>query len=160
MTTNTTTQRLVIVGCSPRKATTTVPLPALELYQDWWFPRLRQAVRACRWPRANVLVLSGQHGLIPADTPLLPYDQPLTPDRADLLRDPVQNAFQHHLTGVARYSVLLLLAPDYLALLAPALSAAPPASAHWFPDPDTCWDDAVKVLATWSRHLNPQSGAR
>ncbi|RBQ18070.1 hypothetical protein DP939_22165 [Spongiactinospora rosea] len=100
---------LVIVGCSRRKLDTAQPVPALELYQGWCFPQLR--ARIARGPayRDRVLILSALHGLIPADTPITPYDQQLTPRRAAQLR-PTTAAT---LASRPASRVLLLLEPRY-----------------------------------------------
>jgi hypothetical protein len=113
------TGRLVIVGCSRRKRATDVPVPALELYEGGCVPELRTRIGAHPQHRARVRVLSGEHGLLTADTPVLPYERPLDEHRigelrpqvtATLLAEAIRDGMPRHL--------LLVAEPRYLSLLA------------------------------------------
>lgn len=97
------------------------------------------------------MVLSGKHGLVPAETPLLPYDQPLTPDRAAHLRPGIHRAWVQQTQHAVVDELLLLLESAYLELIAPSLLRHPPAVAHWIPDPTQAWEHATAVLARWDR---------
>ncbi|MEV4091087.1 DUF6884 domain-containing protein [Streptosporangium saharense] len=79
---------LVIVGCSRRKKTTTVPCPALELYEGGCVPHLHRRVGHHPALRSRLRILSAEHGLVSANRLLLPYDRHLTPNRARELRPP------------------------------------------------------------------------
>lgn len=142
-------QHVVIVGCSARKLPTTTPVAALDLYQGWCVPQLRAHVRGCPRLREHILVLSGQHGLIPADTPLLPYDQPLTPQRVTDLRPQVHQAWVRQARCAAVGELLLLLEPAYLELIGPSLLRHPSAVTHWIPDPAQAWEHATALLHRW-----------
>ncbi|MGH3869133.1 MAG: DUF6884 domain-containing protein [Pseudonocardiaceae bacterium] len=126
---------LVIVGCSRRKTSTSEPVPALDLYQGWCIPLLRQRIGEHPEYRARTLILSARHGLIGADEPLAAYDQRLTAERAHQLREPVRAAARAHLAAHPTDQALLLLEPDYLDLLGNvpvpiALTVTNPI-AHW-----------------------------
>lgn len=107
-------------------------------------------------------MLSGRHGLIPADTPLLPYDQPLTPDRAADLMYQVHRAWVQWWRRAAVGELLLLLEPPYLGLIGPSLLSHPPAAAHWIPDPVRAWEQATAILHRWGWRPTPgvQADAR
>ncbi|MGH3771949.1 MAG: DUF6884 domain-containing protein, partial [Pseudonocardiaceae bacterium] len=107
--------RMVIVGCTARKALTPGPFPALELYQGGCVPQIRARLGGDPRLRARVRFLSAEHGLVTADTPLHPYDRPLDPDRAGQLRPAVIAALHREMTtdGVP-HEVLVVAEPLYL----------------------------------------------
>lgn len=140
---------LIIVGCSAEKLRTDRPVAALELYQGWCIPRLRKLVDAYPKLRKDILILSGKHGLIDADAPLLPYDQPLTPQRLPLLRDQVCRRLVTELARTAICELVLLLEPLYRELIDPGLLAYPPAVTHWIPEPLQRWDEVVDIVRRW-----------
>ncbi|MFI0420506.1 DUF6884 domain-containing protein [Spongiactinospora sp. 9N601] len=130
---------LIIVGCSRRKLDTTQPVPALELYQGWCFPQLRARIPSSPAYRDRVLILSALHGLIPADTPVAPYDLRLTPRRAAELRP----ATVVTLAGRPASRVLLLLEPRYR----DALPDLP--NTIEINDPVREWPKVAAVLDAW-----------
>jgi hypothetical protein len=151
---------VVVVGCSARKLITDVPVPALELYQGWCFPQLRARVGNCQALRQQVAVLSARHGLISADTPLLPYDQPLTADRAAAIAPSAVRALAHRLAAASGGELLVLLEPDYLRLLLPAVLAGPSSATHWIASPDLEWPRAEAVLTRWGWPNPPEDWTR
>lgn len=151
-------RHVVIVGCSARKLATTTPVAALDLYQGWCVPRLRAHIRGRPRLREEILVLSGRHGLIPADTQLLPYDQSLTPDRAVDLTYQVHRAWVQQWRRTTVGELLLLLEPPYLGLIGPSLLSHPPAATHWIPDPTRAWEHATSILHRWG--WSPRPGAQ
>jgi hypothetical protein len=141
------TSRMVITGCSRRKASTPAPVPALDLYQGGSIPWLR--ARAGRDPqlRARVMILSAEHGLLRAGRLLLPYDRRLDPARARELAPEVTQVLAREWAGTGRPQEILVLAePLYLIPLAALL--ATPCRVHWIADPyDT--KAAGVVLDRW-----------
>lgn len=141
------TDGVVIVGCSPLKLPTTEPVPALDLYQDWCVPQLRSLLGPAGSPwRERTLILSARHGLISAETPLTPYDQPMTRDRAITLRPQVQGTLTAHLDLRPASKALVLLVPLYLEALGPV----PVSDVHTFNDPVSDFDAVRRVLNSWS----------
>ena len=139
--------RLLIAGCSRRKRPAAVPVPALELYEGGSIPWLRARLGSHPGLRQRIRILSAEHGLLHASTPLLPYDRPLDPERARQLRGTVTGtlAREWEQTGMPG-EVLVIAEPLYLVPLAGLL--ATPARVHWIPDPrDTA--DAGRVLDQW-----------
>ncbi|MEE1823893.1 hypothetical protein PUR61_17085 [Streptomyces sp. BE20] len=137
---------LVVVGCSKEKTVTSRPVPALDLYQGWCVPALRHRLAPASPERTRVLVLSAHYGLVTADAPLLTYEQPMTPARAQALREPVRQALAEHLAAHPADEALLLLAPDYLDVLGPL----PLDVVHTITDPITHLDAVHRVLDSWS----------
>lgn len=80
-------RRLLILACSDRKAHVSVPLPAWHVYHGNLFRVCKALLARGAWPTdVGVRILSAEHGLIRPDTPILPYDRRMTPDRARQLR--------------------------------------------------------------------------
>ncbi len=144
------TGRMVIIGCSARKAATPGPLPALELYEGGCVPPLRTRLGSDPRLRARVRFLSAEHGLVTADTPLHTYDRPLDPDRAVLLRPAVMSALRREMAadGVP-HEVLVVAEPLYLVLLADLLALPARPRVHWIPDHAHGWAQARAVLDQW-----------
>ncbi len=80
-------RRLLVLSCSERKSRGTVPLPAWHVYDGNLFRICKGLLARGAWPPdVGVRILSAEHGLIRPDTPILPYDRRMTPDRAGQLR--------------------------------------------------------------------------
>lgn len=144
------TSRMVIVGCSARKAITPGPLPALELYEGGCVPPLRARLGAQPRLRARVRILSAEHGLVTADTPLHTYNRRLDPGRAGELRPAVMAALRREMTtdGVP-HEVLVVAEPLYLVLLADLLALPARPRLHWVSDPAHGWPQTSTVLDHW-----------
>ena len=149
-------RRLVIAGCSRRKLATAMPVPALELYQGGCVPALRARLGAHPSCRRRVRILSAEHGLVGADTALLPYDRPLTLERAVALQPAVLAALTPELSLTpdgppGQVELLALLEPLYLVPLAGVLALPGPGRPriHWVPDPTEGWPAAAAILDAW-----------
>lgn len=139
------TDGLVVIGCSRRKLPGTDPIPALDLYQGWCFPQLRERIAGRPEFRARTLVLSARHGLIGADEPIAPYYQVLTPQRALSQRDLVSAVLADHLARHPAQEALLLLEPLYFQML----ELPPLPVVHQVSDPVSHWPQAARVLDGW-----------
>jgi len=74
---------LLILGCSATKLAELQPLPALIRYDGPWYKDFRKHVRERAWPASlDVAILSAEHGLIGALSPITNYDRRMTRDRA------------------------------------------------------------------------------
>lgn len=71
-------RRLLVMACSKRKRSH--PARAVELYDGSAYRVLRK--RNVGFSRVPVLILSAQHGLIPATRVIAPYDLKMDADRA------------------------------------------------------------------------------
>lgn len=70
---------LLLLACSGTKLDR--PAPAIDLYQGVMYESYRAHVRGGAAP--NVLILSARHGFLSPDTEIAPYDERMTPQRAD-----------------------------------------------------------------------------
>ncbi|MGN2642373.1 DUF6884 domain-containing protein [Nocardia takedensis] len=136
---------LLVVGCSRRKVVTSVPVPALELYQGWCFPRLRERLAGVAAAESRVLILSARHGLIGARTPIATYDQSMTPARARELRAGCGEVLTRQVRAYPSTGALLLVEPLYLEALGPV----PTAESRCVGDPSGQWDVVEDVLTGW-----------
>jgi hypothetical protein len=136
---------LVVIGCSRRKRGGTAPVAALELYQGWCFPQLRERIASRPEYRSRTLILSARHGLLGADDPITPYHQVLTPERALSQRDIVSTALASHLERSPAREVLLLLEPLYFHML----GLPPLPVVYLVSDPVTHWPQVTRVLDGW-----------
>lgn len=139
--------RLVIAGCSRRKAATQAPVPALELYQGGGIPWLRARIGHDIRLRGRIRILSAGHGLLPADRPLLPYDRRMDRERAAQLVPEVTAVLASDWACAGRPQEILVIAePLYLVPLTAIL--ATPSRVHWVADP---YDSAAagRVLGQW-----------
>ena len=144
------TGRLVIVGCSAEKISGPGPLTALELYDGGCVPPLRARLGDRPALRARIRFLSAEHGLITANTPLYPYDRPLDPTRASLLRPQVAAALADEMNATdVPHEVLVVAEPLYLVLLADLLALPARPRVHWIPDHAHGWPLAAAVLHQW-----------
>ncbi|MCB5908096.1 DUF6884 domain-containing protein [Streptomyces pinistramenti] len=137
---------LVIVACCEEKAVTSAPVPALDLYQGWVVPLVRDRVASSSAHRAHVLVLSALHGLITADTLISTYEQPMTAERAAVVRRRAPGRLATHLARHPAREALLLMEPDYVEALGPL----PLPVTHIITDPMARHDDIHAVLTSWS----------
>ncbi|MEU2874034.1 DUF6884 domain-containing protein [Streptomyces olivoreticuli] len=137
---------LVVVGCSRRKIVTTLPVPAIDLYQGWCIPMLRARLGPGTAQRRRVLIFSARYGLIRADEPVSTYDQPMTRGRASALRVPVRRALAQHLKTYPTREALVLLEERYLDVM--GLPGAP--VVHAITDPVAHFAAARRILDSWS----------
>lgn len=85
-------RHLLVLACSARKRSFPAGLavPAWDLYDGQLFRLCRRVQREQRWPRGLlVMILSAEHGLIPADRRVETYDRRMTRRRAADLRQGV-----------------------------------------------------------------------
>ncbi|WP_395110621.1 DUF6884 domain-containing protein [Actinomadura sp. SCN-SB] len=142
------TSRMVFAACSRRKLTTREPVPALDLYQGGCIPQLRLRLGGSPRHRARIWILSAQHGLICADSPILPYDRRLDHVRARYLRPAVTTTLAHQARVDGLPSECLIIAePVYLTLLTDLLFTR--VQVHWIDDVHNGWDRAAEVLDAW-----------
>jgi hypothetical protein len=140
---------MAIIGCSARQAVTPGPLPGLELYEGGCVPPLRTQLGGQPRLRPGVPILSAEHGLVTADTPLHTYDRPLDAGRSAELRPTAMAALrQEMITEEVPHEVLVLAEPPYLVPAEPlALPTRP--RAQWIPDLADDWPQASAVRDHW-----------
>lgn len=77
---------LLLLACSGTKLDR--PAPALDLYRGVMYQSYRAHVRGDEAP--TVLILSARHGFLAAHTEIAPYDQRMTPQRAEQMLSDLQ----------------------------------------------------------------------
>jgi len=137
---------LVVVACCKEKRVTTAPVPALDLYEGWVVPLIRDRVAGRSGLRSRVLVLSALYGLVTADTPVSTYEQPMTRGRARVLAGTAPAVLREHLARFPSSEALLLMEPPYAQVLGPV----PVPRAHLITDPMERHAEIHAVLDSWS----------
>ncbi len=95
--------RLLVLGCSLRKRSDDMPLPAIERYDGVAYRVLQRHLRLhpadADAQQLQVWILSAAYGLLEADTLIEWYDQRMTPTRAAELQPQVAPAALHLLSA-------------------------------------------------------------
>jgi hypothetical protein len=143
---------MVIAGCSRRKTAATEPVPALDLYQGGCIPALRACTARHRGLRDRVWIISAEHGLLHADTPLLPYDRRMDAARAMALRAQVTPCLRwEFLRNGGPREALVIAEPLYQLVLADLPLILGHDRVRWVSDPLAGWADAAAILDDWSQ---------
>lgn len=109
--------RLLILSCSARKRPDPGYLPAVERYDGPSFRVLRRYLCESRFAdQLDVYILSAFYGLIPANYPIVYYDQKMTRERAGQLHGQVLNTFCN-LLNTNYGSICLAMSALYLLAL-------------------------------------------
>ena len=143
---------MVIAGCSRRKSAPPGPVPALELYQGGCIPALRKVAET--WPvlRARTWIISAEHGLLHASTPLLPYDRRMDRARALRLRRLADQALREEFSAHGLpCEVLVIAEPDYQLALTGLPALAGEDRVTWIDDPAGGWERAARILDCWRK---------
>jgi hypothetical protein len=80
---------LLVQSCSGSKNRTTGAVPALDLYDGYFFKIIHKARREMDALPVDIRILSAEHGLLHPETQIEPYDRRMTSERAAELREPV-----------------------------------------------------------------------
>ena len=109
---------LLLISCSQRKVESPEPLMAIDRYDGPTYRTLRKAIDADRIPEnLHVLIISAKHGLIPWQQSIEPYDQCMTPERADVLRPGIQRELIEVLSEKRYAEVFMNLGKTYMRTL-------------------------------------------
>lgn len=106
---------LLIQGCSFRKKSSEKQLPAIELYDGYFFRILKKAKREHKLDsEIDVLILSAKHGIIEPETRIAPYNKRMNTDRAEEIRDKVIRDITSKLDDKNYNEIIFNLGKDYL----------------------------------------------
>lgn len=143
---------IILTTCSAHKLETMTPTPALDLYQGGYVPTLRATMQAAPIPAA-IFILSAKHGLLAAQDRILPYDQPLTLERAQELRPQVWADLHRRVFPLHPQDMLIVAEPLYLLLVADLFGVRiPPLRLYWEPDLYAPSPLCEEVYAQWRAH--------
>jgi hypothetical protein len=83
-------KRLLVQSCSARKRAVDEALPALDLYDGYFYRIINKSRREGRFDNSiDIVILSAKHGLLAPNEEIEPYDREMNPDRADQLNETV-----------------------------------------------------------------------
>lgn len=106
---------LLIQSCSATKNKVETPVPALELYDGYFFRIIKKAVRAGRFERGiDILIISAKHGVVEPDDEITYYDQRMNTERAAELNDSVVDTIAEKTVENQYEKVWINLGKDYL----------------------------------------------
>jgi hypothetical protein len=109
---------LLILGCSARKRSTPVLLPAIERYDGPLYRVLRKALREGNAPQPlDVLIISARYGVLRASDLIEHYDQRMTRCQAERLREEIGVRIAGELSSGVLSHAHISLGADYLAAL-------------------------------------------
>ena len=106
---------LLIQSCSATKQNVETPVPALDLYDGYFFRIINKALRADQFrPGLDIIIISAKHGVVEPDEEIGYYDQQMDTERAKELNDEVVNTIASHVTEDGYEKVWINLGKDYL----------------------------------------------
>ena len=106
---------LLIQSCSATKQNVESPVPALDLYDGYFFRIINKALRANQFQSGlDIIIISAKHGVVEPDEEIGYYDQRMTTERAEQLNDEVVNTIASHVTEDEYGKVWINLGKDYL----------------------------------------------
>ena len=106
---------LLIQSCSATKNEVETPVPALELYDGYFFRIIKKAVHAGRFERGiDILIISAKHGVVEPDDEITNYDQRMDTERASELNSKVVEAIASKVAEHGYDKVWINLGKDYL----------------------------------------------
>lgn len=111
--------RCLILSCSRTKNSLPEPLPAVQRYTGPLYQVLRRYLRETPATESllAVYILSARHGLIDSQTPILPYDQKMTPARAAELHTAVLHKVEQEIAPIGYAEIFLAMGQIYLLAL-------------------------------------------
>jgi len=106
---------LLVQSCSATKNRVETPVPALELYDGYFFRIIKKAVRAGRFERGlDIVIISAKHGIVEPEDEITYYDQRMDTERAAELNDTVVKTLTEKTSQNQYDKVWINLGKDYL----------------------------------------------
>lgn len=106
---------LLVQACSATKHGVETPVPAIELYDGYFFRIIKKTLRAGRFKRGlDILIISAKHGIVEPDDQLGNYDQRMDTERAAALNEEVVNCIAEKVEANSYEKVWINLGKDYL----------------------------------------------
>lgn len=106
---------LLIQSCSATKESVERPIPALDLYDGYFFRIIKKAIRENRLrSEIDIIIMSAEHGIVEPDDEIEYYDRRMDTERANNLNDVVLSAIVDKV-GMNEYDKIWVnLGRDYL----------------------------------------------
>jgi cytoplasmic iron level regulating protein YaaA (DUF328/UPF0246 family) len=90
------------------------PVPALDLYDGYFFKIIKKALRTNRFqPGLDIIIISAQHGVVEPDDEVGNYDRRMDTERANELKDDVVKAIADKVAENGYEKVWINLGKDY-----------------------------------------------
>jgi len=106
---------LLVQSCSATKESVDTPVPALDLYDGYFFRIIKKAVRANRFQsELDIIIISAKHGVVEPDDHIGYYDQEMDTERANELNDEIIDAIASKVVEHEYEKVWVNLGKDYL----------------------------------------------
>ncbi|QLG50656.1 DUF6884 domain-containing protein [Natrinema halophilum] len=106
---------LLIQSCSATKEAVDTPVPALDLYDGYFFRIIKKAVRTNRFqPGLDITIISAKHGVVEPDDHIGYYDQEMDTERANELNDEIIDAIASKVVEHEYEKVWVNLGKDYM----------------------------------------------
>ena len=106
---------LLIQSCSATKESVDTPVPALDLYDGYFFRIIKKALRADQFQTGlDIIIISAEHGIVETNDKIGYYDRRMDTDRANELNDEVVSAIAKRVTDNEYDKVWVNLGKDYL----------------------------------------------
>lgn len=145
-------QGLIILNCSRGKLVTSVPIPALQLYQGACVPHLCEHFATDAARRSRIRILSAAHGLLRSEDTVSTYDHRLTThvEALRLHEQTVSIQLDAEFTETPSLSHLLIIVePLYLLALQRLFDHLDRlGTVTLIPDP-WAWHDGLAALHQW-----------
>lgn len=108
-------QSLLVQSCSATKHRVETPVPALELYDGYFFRIIKKALRAGRFQRGlDMVIISAEHGVVEPEDEIGYYDRRMNTERASEINDQVINNISGKVEENQYDKVWINLGKDYM----------------------------------------------
>ena len=106
---------LLIQSCSATKEPVDTPVPAIDLYDGYFFKIIKKALRADQFqPGLDIIIISAKHGVVEPEEKIGYYDQRMDTERAEELKKKVVNSINGKVSENGYDKVWVNLGKDYL----------------------------------------------
>lgn len=106
---------LLVQSCSATKEPVDTPVPALDLYDGYFFRIIKKALRTNQFqPGLDIIIISAEHGVVESDDEIGYYDRRMETERAGELNDDVVTAIAQKVDENKYDNVWINLGKDYL----------------------------------------------
>jgi len=106
---------LLVQSCSSTKEPVDSPVPAIDLYDGYFFRIIKKAQRTNRFRSdTDIIIISAKHGVVEPDDEIGYYDRRMDTERANELNDEVLRAIGDFVAENKHDKVWINLGKDYL----------------------------------------------
>lgn len=108
-------ESLLVQSCSATKESVDSPVPALDLYDGYFFRIIKKALRAGQFQAGlDIIIISAEYGVVDTDDEIKHYDRRMDTERANELNNEVIDTVANKVTEDGYDKVWVNLGKDYL----------------------------------------------